>query len=792
MAQPIQILLGRTGDVLTLLPLLHDSAQSGVRQSLMVAKEYAPLMDGVSYVDCIPFDGQMWEIERAVLQAKSLSDNVSCVQISGPPDQVKKHVFAPRGIEGAVMDCWQRELWALAGKRQEWHKHLPLVFDRRDRQREEKLITQTLPNKKKVILVAASGHSSPFPYRDLLLEILRLKFSRKYNIVDISAIQAERVYDLLGLFEHPNIHCLIATDSAPLHLANACKVPVVALTNDAPGLWYGSARRANHVFYSRYSDFPKRSVEMLDAISVIRKPGCYFFTNCVEHSPKFFHVWNHYELSGQNKAQHEDAKASWREMYKDYPAFISSAIDVGSLGQDSASALKDSVRFPLLKSAIQLAMQRMVDGDVIVLTRPETKFRSGGLDDWMNAASTRPVFCHRNLITEHGPQYHAAVDLFAFTKQWWNEHSVEMPDMAWGQDLFWQYVLKEIVKRHGGVEFPSAVYRMASPPVPLPREGPPKYYVNNETMYKAWVEKMGIKASARSIDGQLPTLFVNRRSLFSLGYNPSIIRYDGKLLMTYRYHHDGTAATQLAIAELDDAGNVLNNSKLNGQGHSLEDGRLFIFKGQLCICYVESQIGSSSHNCVTKYGRIVRDKEWSIADTFQPQYGKNAWDGMEKNWVMFEQEGRLFCIYQSSPKQIVLELDGAKVVATHESDSPHWRYGAVKGGSVPMPYDGKLIRFFHARLDNEAPPTYWRYRMGVCLMEPTPPFKIISIAEKPLLEGTEVDDLSQTERFSCHHHKQRVVIPYGAIETPTSFLVACGVNDSQCGLVKVKKEDLKL
>ena len=208
MNQRIVIQLGRIGDILNILPLLYDDANKGNRSGLMVAKEFSELLDGVSYCDRYVFDGHMSQLDLAVRQAETLSGDVKVCQLVGPLETIKKAIIMRNGVEyRATTESFQKDQWNLAGRLEDWKRQIPLVFDRRDPEREAKLIKQVFPNKRKTILVATGGTSSPFPYSELLYELLRLKFRTYYNIVNISDIKAERFYDLLGVFEDPRATC---------------------------------------------------------------------------------------------------------------------------------------------------------------------------------------------------------------------------------------------------------------------------------------------------------------------------------------------------------------------------------------------------------------------------------------------------------------------------------------------------------------------------------------------------------------------------------------------------------
>ncbi len=130
-----------------------------------------------------------------------------------------------------------------------------------------------------------------------------------------------------------------------------------------------------------------------------------------------------------------------------------------------------------------------------------------------------------------------------------------------------------------------------------------------------------------------------------------------------------------------------------------------------------------------------------------------------------------------------------------ESSGPRWPYGQVRGGTQPLEYEGNLLRFFHSRLDNEirsgeAP----LHCVGAYLMKPEPPFEVVAVSKKPILYGSRKLDnsLTKEQRSQCIHRKQNVVFPGGAVKSDGKFLLAVGVNDSACAIVKVEPKDLQL
>src|SRR6185503_3966966 len=146
----IYIQLGFLGDVLNILPLAYADAKNGQRASIMTCKEFAPVLEGCSYVDPIPFDGNPFELDRAVEQAKSLNGKVTVTQVIGETDAIKRLAYEPAGLDRSVTDSFSKESWKLAGRLKDFAKH-PLIFDRRSPERELAVIMDYVNNKLKQV-----------------------------------------------------------------------------------------------------------------------------------------------------------------------------------------------------------------------------------------------------------------------------------------------------------------------------------------------------------------------------------------------------------------------------------------------------------------------------------------------------------------------------------------------------------------------------------------------------------------------------------------------------------------
>lgn len=421
------IQLGRIGDILNILPLLHADFKRGERQCLMVASEFASLLEGVSYVDPVVYEGPHYEIGNAVIKATTLGRPWVCTQINGPVEACREFVWKPAKMEGNTCPSFQMEAYRACGRLKEWNDDLPLVFDRRNKEREAKLIERVLPKvrgpKKRIMLVHADGISSPFPYKKLLMGLLEMKYSKQFRIVDLGKITAERFFDLLGLYELADV--LVAGDSAPLHLARALPgLPVVALTKDRPYLWNGSCWQPQHISYCRYHDFPERCFDVLSAIEEVD----HFWSDA-----NMVCVYNGYDTS-------------------DISTKDRMPIERGSCGRDSSNSIKDPERHPYLKDALRMGMRRVKDGGFLCVTRPGIQRHNIPLDT--------PIYAYRLNRTTGGDVFQPVLDLFCAKKEFWLEHMKEIPDLIMGKDYHWSNMLWAMFKKYGAVDVTGCCWRM--------------------------------------------------------------------------------------------------------------------------------------------------------------------------------------------------------------------------------------------------------------------------------------------------------------------------------------------
>lgn len=258
----VYIVLGRLGDICQLLPAFFAIAErTGDKPHVMVSQEYASLLDGVSYVRPWPVPLN-WK--EGVPDARKLAEEAGYKVVvpawwNDAPEIAEQLPAATRGtlelrahgrlwkVDTARWPDYTTSCFDMLGIKRGEIGNLPLIFDRRDREREKQLVVNLhLRNRNPVILYNFTGISSPFLATPEVHNGL-MRLQSQFQLVDLGRIRAAKPYDLLGLYDVAA--GLITIDTFTLHLAQASTVPYVAYTQDG---WRGSTPRGNCIHHFKY------------------------------------------------------------------------------------------------------------------------------------------------------------------------------------------------------------------------------------------------------------------------------------------------------------------------------------------------------------------------------------------------------------------------------------------------------------------------------------------------------------------------------------------------------------
>lgn len=432
------ITLGRYGDLCNTLALVLHDYQQGNQPTVVVSEPWAGLLDGVGYCDRLVWHGKYSQPLLAKEYAESLG-TFDRVYVPQPYGQKIQHECS----------SFCEEAYRLVGMRHLWGR-LPLVFDRRDKARESKLIpTLTKP----LVVVCTHAISHPFPYeRDLILSLQPIR--ETHEVYELGKGMAHRFYDLLGLMEQAS--CLVTVDTGILHLARA--VPSLSVITLIPGndqSWDVAPRFKEHIARIYFDEFQSRKGEIVTLIQSGARP-----------ERRMIHVWSDYsrnDLGAQKR--HRMAKLTWEREMK---GWIDLPLHDSVFERNARTDFDDLKSAPYVTDMIDRAMVSANHWDIVVLTNDDTCV-TPGLTPILKSVLAECGACwgarreHRLVnrvmtCTElMRGRKHVGADIFAFTKEWWTEHGHNMPDMLMAFEN-WDYVLRTVIEDHGGREIDGLCY----------------------------------------------------------------------------------------------------------------------------------------------------------------------------------------------------------------------------------------------------------------------------------------------------------------------------------------------
>jgi hypothetical protein len=264
--------LGKYGDLMILFPGLQRIYwKTKIKPVVFVSREFSTIFDGITYAVPWIVDLSWWrDVDKARQMAIQLFGRCTTPKFwelkdpAIPPilpgEPTLELVMPNRRFVIAAKD-WESFMvsqWEYAGFTRQQMLDWPLVFDKRDNTREEILRRRIFRTSKPKLLVAMPPiGTSVFKQSKFLWPRIK-RLHQQFEIVDLSIVRAERIFDLLGLYDRSDF--LITTDTATLHLASASTIPYLALVADGGS---GSIPKGNCVCSIRYAD-AIRSIPKID------------------------------------------------------------------------------------------------------------------------------------------------------------------------------------------------------------------------------------------------------------------------------------------------------------------------------------------------------------------------------------------------------------------------------------------------------------------------------------------------------------------------------------------------
>lgn len=412
-------LLGRHGDLVNCLPLAYALSRQLGAVKWLVGAEYAGTLEGVSYVSPVIWPGGQDSLRAALQQYRGANPTV--VQTWLNPDEQR------------LTPSYALEQWRLAGRRDDFGAW-PLLFDRANVSRANMLRDRVLSRRhpdRPLVLACVDGVSSPFLHSAKLLAMLR---GLDVDVIDLGRdVRADRVFDLLPLFEAAD--CLVSIDTMPLHLARATCCPVVALLNDAWDGWRASVPPPQTLARFTYSEAAGDLAGVVSAVAAVAmRPRLSSLLVAAD-------VFDHGERATK-------ARAAW-------PRFVAP-----KLGR-SSKAMGDSRSLPFMRDILQAGLDARPAADVICWTNDDCAFTPGALDKIQAHAGRFDFGCVRRDAA------HVGREAFWFSRDWLAANLGAMPDVILGTPLV-DLILAKWLRGFRGIKSTPENMGLDFPPVELP------------------------------------------------------------------------------------------------------------------------------------------------------------------------------------------------------------------------------------------------------------------------------------------------------------------------------------
>ncbi len=295
-------------------------------------------------------------------------------------------------------------------------------------------------------------------------------------------------------------------------------------------------------------------------------------------------------------------------------------------------------------------------------------------------------------------------------------------------------------------------------------------------------------------------------------FNPSIVRWQGKLLLCFRELIPSKLPSQKRCFPLDTHESRLSLVWLNEEFEPistpsilelsyhpfsrLEDPRLVVVANQLYIVYSDNlnHIYSGQGCRVFVAGIETCDDNFFVYNReclshFEGECHEKA----EKNWVPFDYHGNLLLSYSIAPHRVLFPLCGTNTCEAFATSNAfcQWEWGELRGGTPALCInDTHYLSFFHSSVELATPYSdnkkALHYFIGAYTFSADYPFALTSISKTPFFEKS----LYESPSYTPYWKPVRVIFPCGLIVEENDIWISYGKQDHEMWIMHVDKNRL--
>lgn len=288
-------------------------------------------------------------------------------------------------------------------------------------------------------------------------------------------------------------------------------------------------------------------------------------------------------------------------------------------------------------------------------------------------------------------------------------------------------------------------------------------------------------------------------------FNPSIIRWKGKLLLSFRYLPDlkNKFLSCIGLMFVDENFKAISEPFIlplklfSGSSPSrAEDGRLLYVGDKLMLVYSDCKDVKVSKGGFRVYitELVHNGKQFDIVrEICLDDYPHSDPNRREKNWVPFDYNGDLMLSYSITPHTVFYN-DGKSGRCDYISSSDKsvdWSWGELRGGTPGLLIDdNRYLSFFHSWIDMPSIHSQGKisshYFMGAYTYAADPPFDVLECSKEPIVGKNFYHGASYTPYWK----PVVAIFPCGFVMNKKHIWVVYGRQDHEMWVVKMLKKPL--
>lgn len=286
-------------------------------------------------------------------------------------------------------------------------------------------------------------------------------------------------------------------------------------------------------------------------------------------------------------------------------------------------------------------------------------------------------------------------------------------------------------------------------------------------------------------------------------FNPSLVRFDGKLLLFYRFIKSCLDKyTNIAFVELNSEFQPISKHhplcfpvrEDVATTTTFDDPRAFVWKDQLWLMFIQGVEIVNNQGTYQKWSTAIVlsqiDLDGNVIQTLIPNYGNNinfavadAPPALEKNWVLVVVADDLYLIYELNPLTVIkFQPENNTWI---EVSSVYWKthFQTYLSGSTPLIYwyDSQYIGLYHT-YDYDPVFDVRTYSMGFYSVD-VHDWRVTHISKEPILTGKSGIFKQQLRKFLINFQKKyddklvKIIEPliYIPYKTLSDVVFPCGI-----------------